>query len=248
MLRVAFRALSIVATNTSVARDMFYNGNVQDEPGAVVCRVSPSFVRFGSFQLPVSRGADEVHLTKKLADYVLKHHFPEFASEDKPYLKMLQSVVERTAELVVKWQMVGFVHGELPVAHSIHPAHLFAQLAVAFHVTMPDRKCVSGIRQSALPYVFWLLLRSAVFAGVLNTDNCSILGLTIDYGPYGFLDVFDPSWTPNLTDMQGRRCADLPAENCLHQFGACAITGRCLQPHDCAAVQLSRTMHRPVLV
>lgn len=51
-------------------------------------------------------------------------------------------------------------------------------------------------------------------AGVLNTDNCSILGLTIDYGPYGFLDVFDPSWTPNLTDMQGRRYATVPALPC----------------------------------
>jgi uncharacterized protein YdiU (UPF0061 family) len=44
-------------------------------------------------------------------------------------------------------------------------------------------------------------------AGVLNTDNMSILGLTIDYGPYGFLDKFDPMWTPNLTDFQGRRYA-----------------------------------------
>jgi hypothetical protein len=44
-------------------------------------------------------------------------------------------------------------------------------------------------------------------AGVLNTDNMSILGLTIDYGPYGFLDKFDPTWTPNLTDFQGRRYA-----------------------------------------
>lgn len=135
MLCVACRALSIVATNTSVARDMFYNGNVQDEPGAVVCRVSPSFVRFGSFQLPVSRGADEVHLTKELADYVLKHHFPEFSGEDKPYLKMLQTIVERTAELVVKWQMVGFVHGERRASLSIDLAPSVA------HTTMLH--CVS---------------------------------------------------------------------------------------------------------
>lgn len=110
---MACRALSIVATNTSVPRDMFYNGNVKDEPGAVVCRVSPSFVRFGSFQLPVSRGSDEVHLTKALADYVIKYHFPDLVNESNPYLKMLEVVVERTAELVVKWQMVGFVHGNV---------------------------------------------------------------------------------------------------------------------------------------
>ncbi|CAN6453889.1 unnamed protein product [Victoria cruziana] len=41
--------------------------------------------------------------------------------------------------------------------------------------------------------------------GVLNTDNMSALGLTIDYGPFGFLDAFDPSYTPNTTDLPGRR-------------------------------------------
>lgn len=41
--------------------------------------------------------------------------------------------------------------------------------------------------------------------GVLNTDNMSVLGLTIDYGPFGFLDAFDPSYTPNTTDLPGRR-------------------------------------------
>jgi uncharacterized protein YdiU (UPF0061 family) len=39
----------------------------------------------------------------------------------------------------------------------------------------------------------------------MNTDNMSVLGLTIDYGPYGWLDDFDPHWTPNTTDAQGRR-------------------------------------------
>jgi serine/tyrosine/threonine adenylyltransferase len=42
---------------------------------------------------------------------------------------------------------------------------------------------------------------------VMNTDNMSILGLTIDYGPYGWIDNFDPGWTPNTTDAQGRRYA-----------------------------------------
>lgn len=41
--------------------------------------------------------------------------------------------------------------------------------------------------------------------GVMNTDNMSILGLTIDYGPFGFLDAFDPKYTPNTTDLPGRR-------------------------------------------
>ncbi|GIL48322.1 hypothetical protein Vafri_4601 [Volvox africanus] len=145
------RALSLVGTGEPVLRDMFYNGNARWEPGAVVCRVAPSFVRFGSFQLPVSRGAGEVGLVKLAADWVVKYHYPELAASPQPYLALLREVVHRTGRLVADWQALGFVHG------------------------------------------------------VLNTDNMSILGLTIDYGPFGFLDKFDPDWTPNLTDASGRR-------------------------------------------
>jgi uncharacterized protein YdiU (UPF0061 family) len=45
-------------------------------------------------------------------------------------------------------------------------------------------------------------LRVGFVHGVMNTDNMSILGLTIDYGPYGWLDVYDPDWTPNTTDRE----------------------------------------------
>eukprot|EP01025_Chloroclados_australasicus_P048654 TRINITY_DN551_c0_g1_i6.p3 TRINITY_DN551_c0_g1~~TRINITY_DN551_c0_g1_i6.p3 ORF type:complete len:578 (-),score=68.33 TRINITY_DN551_c0_g1_i6:211-1944(-) len=144
------RALCCVGTGAEVMRDMFYNGDVKMEPGAVVCRVSPSFVRFGTFQLPATRESDQA-LIKQLADYVIKYHFSHLQQDDKKYSKFFAEVVESTAKLIAKWQCVGFVHG------------------------------------------------------VLNTDNMSILGLTIDYGPYGFVDRFDPLFTPNLTDFQGRR-------------------------------------------
>jgi len=147
------RALSLVGTGDQVLRDMFYNGNARFEPGAVVCRVAPSFVRFGTFQLPVSRGDADVGLVKQAADYVIRHHYPHLKGDAKCYAKLLEEVAVRTAELVTHWQGVGFVHG------------------------------------------------------VLNTDNMSILGLTIDYGPYGFMDKFDPYYTPNVTDFQGRRYA-----------------------------------------
>lgn len=147
------RALCIIGTGDGIYRDMFYNGNVKLEPGAVVCRVSPSFVRFGTFQLPASRGAEQNYLVKQLADYIIKHHMPQLSDDERPYLAFLREVTERTGELVALWQSIGFVHG------------------------------------------------------VLNTDNMSILGLTIDYGPYGFLDRFDPNFTPNLTDADGRRYA-----------------------------------------
>ena len=48
-------------------------------------------------------------------------------------------------------------------------------------------------------------MRVGFVHGVMNTDNMSILGLTIDYGPYGWIDNFDPDWTPNTTDAHGRR-------------------------------------------
>ncbi|WP_447784978.1 protein adenylyltransferase SelO [Stenotrophomonas bentonitica] len=144
------RALSLVATGDSVVRDMFYDGHPEAEPGAVVCRVAPSFLRFGSFELPASRG--DVALLRQLVDLCIARDFPELATGgEQPYAAWFAQVCERTAVLVAHWMRVGFVHG------------------------------------------------------VMNTDNLSILGLTIDYGPYGWVDDYDPDWTPNTTDAQGRR-------------------------------------------
>ena len=141
------RALSLVTTGDAVVRDVLYDGNPAPEPGAVVCRVAPSFVRFGSFQLPAALG--EVELLRRLVDHTIERDFPALAPGDVTGL--FEEVCRRTADLVVDWMRVGFVHG------------------------------------------------------VLNTDNLSILGLTIDYGPYGWLEPFDPSWTPNTTDAGTRR-------------------------------------------
>ncbi len=151
------RALSLTVTGDRVMRDMFYDGNEKLEPGAVVCRVARSFVRFGSFELPASRG--EVDLIKTLADHVIRTCYPELdpaAAGGAPvaketYLKWFQEICTRTATMVAHWTRVGFVHG------------------------------------------------------VMNTDNLSILGETIDYGPYGWLEDYDPNWTPNTTDAGGRR-------------------------------------------
>ena len=144
------RALSLVATGESVERDMFYDGHPELEPGAVVCRVAPSFLRFGNFELPASRG--ETDLLRRMADFCIRRDFPELEGEGQAlYARWFAQVCERTAVVVAHWMRVGFVHG------------------------------------------------------VMNTDNMSILGLTIDYGPYGWIDNFDPDWTPNTTDRHQRR-------------------------------------------
>ena len=144
------RALSLIKTGDMVPRDMLYNGNVRAEPGAIVCRTAPSFIRFGNFEIFASR-QDKKNLTN-LVDYTIKHHFKELGSPSKTtYLSFFEEVVNRTLSLVIHWQRVGFVHG------------------------------------------------------VMNTDNLSILGLTIDFGPYGWLEDYNPGWTPNTTDAQHRR-------------------------------------------
>ena len=144
------RSLSLVTTGDKVLRDVLYNGNAAYEDGAVVCRVAPSFIRFGNFQLFAAR--KDIKNLKTLADYTIQYFYPEITTSGKEkYLQFYQEVVNRTVEMVLHWQRVGFVHG------------------------------------------------------VMNTDNMSILGLTIDYGPYGWLEDYDPDWTPNTTDAEGRR-------------------------------------------
>ena len=97
----------------------------------------------------------EIDLLKRFTDFVIKREYPHLATKEKldseKYLAFFSEVSERTAEMVVNWMRVGFVHG------------------------------------------------------VMNTDNLSIIGETIDYGPYGFLDDFNPDWTPNTTDSAHRR-------------------------------------------
>jgi protein adenylyltransferase len=144
------RALSLVMTGEDIVRDMFYDGRPEAEPGAIVCRVAPSFIRLGNFELPAARG--DVELLKQLAAFTIERDFPELeGSDEEVRAEWFGQVCERTARMITHWMRVGFVHG------------------------------------------------------VMNTDNLSILGLTIDYGPYGWIDNFDPDWTPNTTDAGGRR-------------------------------------------
>lgn len=144
------RSLSLILSGDPVLRDVLYNGNPAYEKGAIVARVAPSFIRFGSFEIFAAR-EDHENL-KLLADYTIKHHFSHIQKEGiEKYLAFFQEVTQTTLNMIVNWQRVGFVHG------------------------------------------------------VMNTDNMSIHGITIDYGPYGWLEDYNPGWTPNTTDRQHKR-------------------------------------------
>ena len=144
------RSLSLVETGDSVMRDMLYDGNPAPEKGAVVCRMAPSFIRFGNFEILASRGDTEN--LRKLTDFTIKYFYPEIiGGTAEAYVEFFRQVSRRTLSMVMDWQRVGFVHG------------------------------------------------------VMNTDNMSALGLTIDYGPYGWLEGYEPGWTPNTTDRQNKR-------------------------------------------
>src|SRR5437764_436762 len=95
------RALSLVGTGEPVIRDMCYDGHPRPEPGAIVCRVAPSFVRFGNFQTLAAN--NEMDALNRLADYVMRHHYPGLS-----YASWYHELCRRTAALMVDWMRLGF--------------------------------------------------------------------------------------------------------------------------------------------
>lgn len=142
------RALSITGSDEEVYRESI-------EKGAMLLRMAPSHVRFGSFEVFYHRQQFEELQT--LADYLIEHHYSELQNITNPnerYLALFEKILSRTAKLISQWQQVGFSHG------------------------------------------------------VMNTDNMSILGLTLDYGPYGFMDEYDAGFVCNHSDHYGRYAFD----------------------------------------
>jgi uncharacterized protein YdiU (UPF0061 family) len=135
------RALALIGSQSDVARQTW-------EKGAIVLRLSPTWVRFGTFEYFYAAG--EHTKLKQLADYVIEESFPYLQRDENAYLKMYEEVVKNTAKTIAAWQSVGFNHG------------------------------------------------------VMNTDNMSIDGRTIDYGPFAFLDDYDRNYVCNHTDREGR--------------------------------------------
>jgi serine/tyrosine/threonine adenylyltransferase len=135
------RVLTLTGAKTAVIREAV-------ESAAVVSRVAPSFIRFGSFEHYYYLQQPE--RVKLLADFVIDQYYPQSRACETPYADLLLHITRANARLVAQWQAVGFCHG------------------------------------------------------VLNTDNMSILGLTLDYGPFGFIEAFDAAYICNHSDHQGR--------------------------------------------
>ena len=143
------RALCLIGADDEVYRERV-------ETGAMITRLAPSHVRFGSFEVFYYR--EQYQRIRTLADYVIDTHYPELAGEPDRYLRFLETVIARTARLLAQWQAVGFAHGGM------------------------------------------------------NTDNMSILGLTLDYGPYGFMEAYNPGFICNHSDHHGRYAFDRQPE------------------------------------
>ncbi|WP_343554364.1 YdiU family protein [Pantoea sp.] len=135
------RALALSIGDEPVLRET-------QERGAMLMRIAESHLRFGHFEHFYYGGEQEK--VRMLADYAIRHHWPQWQDDADRYLLWFTDIVKRTASLIAQWQSVGFAHG------------------------------------------------------VMNTDNMSILGLTLDYGPYGFLDDYQPGYICNHSDYQGR--------------------------------------------
>ncbi|MGE8205480.1 protein adenylyltransferase SelO [Heyndrickxia sp. NPDC080065] len=135
------RSLAVVTTGESILRET-------ELPGAILTRVAASHLRVGTFQYVAQWGT--VEELRILADYTIERHYPEIKADENRYLSLLREVIKRQAELIAKWQLVGFIHG------------------------------------------------------VMNTDNMTISGETIDYGPCAFMDAYDPATVFSSIDVQGR--------------------------------------------
>jgi uncharacterized protein YdiU (UPF0061 family) len=138
------RALALIGSTHPV-----YRSYGETQTGAIVLRMSPSWVRIGTFEF-FARGKNGEENLKNLAEYVIKESYPHLIGEENRYAKMFFELVNKTAKLMGQWMAYGFMHG------------------------------------------------------VMNTDNMSMAGLTIDYGPYAFMDYFEKHNICNHTDVEGR--------------------------------------------
>jgi len=178
------RALCIIGSSNEVVRDILYNGNPKNEKCAVVTRVAPSFMRFGSFEIfkdidkYSGHSGPSVGLEKdmlpKMLEYLIKFHYREL---EDCFLKREDNNIKCDTN-----------------SESIKEKEI-EKYKILFELIC---------ERTALLVAYWQCY--GFTHGVLNTDNMSILGLTIDYGPFGFLEFYDDFYVPNHSDKYGRYC------------------------------------------
>ncbi|KAL5399900.1 hypothetical protein PMIN06_002639 [Paraphaeosphaeria minitans] len=146
------------------------------EPGAIVARFAQSWIRFGTFDLARMRG--DRKLLRELADYTAEH---VYGGWDKLPTKLPSGDPKSTHASTSTGIPKDTVEGE-----GLEQENRYTRLYRAI------------LRRNAETVAKWQAY--GFMNGVLNTDNTSILGLSIDFGPFAFLDTFDPTYTPNHDD------------------------------------------------
>ena len=135
------RGLSVARTGQRVIRN-------KPLAGAILVRVAKSHIRVGTFEFAADSGSEDD--LRSLADYTIDRHFKWIKEHENPYLSLLTEVIKVQAELIAKWQLVGFIHG------------------------------------------------------VMNTDNMTLSGETIDYGPCAFMDEYRRDTVFSSIDRESR--------------------------------------------
>ncbi|EER37242.1 YdiU domain-containing protein [Histoplasma capsulatum H143] len=168
------RALSLVLLpNSKVRRERL-------EPGAIVTRFAQSWIRIGTFDLPGSRGDRD--LSRKLATYVAEDVFPGWESLPAALSAVSPDVKDApSVDNPLRGVPKNEIQGEKG-AEENRFSRLYREI----------------VRRNAKTVAAWQAY--GFMNGVLNTDNTSIMGLSLDYGPFAFMDNFDPQYTPNHDD------------------------------------------------
>ncbi|KAL9649401.1 hypothetical protein ABK040_014311 [Willaertia magna] len=191
------RALSLVVSKDKVIeRDEFYNRNIKYEFGAIVLRIASSFIRFGSFEVFLYRFTsslmeseerrEELKIIDLLVDHVIRHYFPHLL-QNSGNDKMISDSKNDKDEFSNTKKIV---KSNLSLTVKLEWAKEVIRRTAKL---MSDWQCYGFVH------------------GVMNTDNMSILGITIDYGPFGFVDYFNENFVPNFSDSEGRyRYANQP--------------------------------------
>ncbi|MCR9291691.1 MAG: YdiU family protein [bacterium] len=195
------RSLAVVTTGQPVYRESVLQG-------AVLTRVASSHIRVGTFQYLAAR--QDIESLKALADYTICRHFPDLRESSDPYLQLLQAVIQRQAELVAKWQMVGFIHGVMNTDNMALAGETIDYGPCAFMDSYHPQTVFSSIDQGGRyaygnqpPIAHWNLARFAeTLLPLLATDQETAIEMaTAAIGKYA--ELFEDAWLNGMRAKLG---------------------------------------------